>query len=139
MTPALDITEAPREVPPRTGLNIRSQLDSMRTMKDGWLEGGGVAPSPGGLDWLAEAFARHYPEGSPQPYLYPTEEGGVQAEWSPSHGRVSLEINLESRCGNWFALNPETDNADERQLRCDEASDWQWLARRIHGMSPGIE
>ena len=139
MTPALDVTEAPKEVPPRTELDIRSQLDSMRTMKDGWLEGGGAAPSPRGLDWLAEVFARHYPEGSPHPYLYPTEEGGVQAEWSPSHGRVSLEINLESRRGNWFALNLETDNADERQLRCDEASDWRWLVRRIDRMSPGIE
>ena len=139
MTPALDVTEAPKEVPPRNGIDIRSQLDSMRTMKDGWLEGGGAAPSPGGLDWLAEVFARHYPEGSPRPYLYPTEEGGVQAEWSPSHGRVSLEINLESRRGNWFALSLETDNADERQLRCDEASDWRWLVRRIDRMSPGIE
>ena len=65
MTPALDVPEAPREVPLRPGLDIRRQLDSMRTMKNGWLEGGGVAPSVGGLDWLDEAFARHYPEGSP--------------------------------------------------------------------------
>ena len=80
MTPALDVTEAPKEVPPRTELDIRSQLDSMRTMKDGWLEGGGVAPSPGGLDWLAQVFATHYPDDCPRPYLYPTEAGGVQAE-----------------------------------------------------------
>ena len=139
MTPALDVPEAPREVPLRTGLGIRTQLDSMRTMKDGWLEGGGVAPSPGGLDWLDEAFARHYPEGSPRPHLYPTEDGGVQAEWSLTHWRVSLEINLKSRCGNWFALNLETDDVDERQLRCDEASHWQWLVRRIHDLSRGLE
>ena len=139
MTPALDVPEAPREVPLRTGLGIRSQLDSMRTMKDGWLEGGGVAPSVGGLDWLDEAFARHYPEGSPRPHLYPTEDGGVQAEWSLTHWRVSLEINLKSRCGNWFALNLETDDVDERQLRCDEASHWQWPVRRIHDLSRGLE
>ena len=131
----MDVSEAPEEVPPRTGPDIRSQLDSMRNMEDGWLEGGGVAPRAGGLDWLDEAFARHYPEGSPRPHLYPTEEGGVQAEWSLSHWRVSLEINLESRCGNWFALDLETDDVDERQLRCDEASDWQWLVRQLHGLS----
>lgn len=119
-------------------LDVRAQLESMRSMQDGWLEGGGVAPSVGGLDWLEEAFARHFPEGSPRPYLYPTEAGGVQAEWSLSPWRVALEIDLQSRCGNWFALNLETDDVDERRLRCDEASDWQWLVRRIHRLSRGL-
>ena len=119
--------------------DIRVQLDSMRDMEDGWLEGIGVAPSAGGLDWLSETFRLHYPDRAPRPHLYPTEEGGVQAEWSLAHWRVSLEINLQSRCGNWFALNLETDDADERQLRCDEASDWQWLVRRIHELSRGLE
>lgn len=116
---------------PSASLGIRTQLASLRNMEEGWLEGGGIAPSREGLDWLVETFAGSYPEDSPRPHLYPTEDGGVQAEWSLSHWRVSLEIDLQSRCGNWFALNLETDNADERQLRCDEASDWQWLVRRI--------
>ena len=119
-------------------LDLTVQLDSMRNLKDGWLEGGGVAPSASGLDWLAGALARHYPEGSPRPYLYPTEDGGVQAEWSFTCWCGSLEIDLNSRCGNWFALNLETDSAEERQLRCDEPADWQWLVRRIHDMSRGL-
>lgn len=118
-------------------LRIRAHLDSMRNLADGWLEGAGIAPSAAGLDWLAEAFARQYPEESPRPYLYPTAEGGVQAEWSFECWRVSLEINLKSHRGNWFALDLETDSAEERELRCDETPDWQWLVRRIHDMSRG--
>lgn len=119
-------------------LRIRARLDSMRNLEDGWLEGAGIAPNVGGLDWLAEAFARQYPEQTPRPYLYPTAEGGVQAEWSFTGWRASLEVDLSSHGGNWFALNLETDSAEERQLRCDEAADWQWLVRRIHDMSRGL-
>lgn len=111
----------------------------MRNMDDGWLEGGGVAPSADGLDWLAETLESNLGEDSPRPYLYPTEDGGVQAEWSLSNWRVSLDINLQSRSGDWFALNLETDNAEEREFRCDKVSDWQWLVRRIHDMSRGLE
>lgn len=122
-----------------SSIGIRDQLHSMRSLKDGWLDGGGIAPCSEGLDWLAEAFGRYYPEDSPRPYLYPTEEGGVQAEWSLAHQRISLEINLESRYGDWFSLDLETDKADERQLRCDKPSDWQWLVRRIQDLSRGVE
>ena len=139
MAPALDVTEAPKEVPPRPGIDIRSQLDSMRTMKDDWLEGGGAAPSPGGLDWLAQVFATYYPDDCPRPYLYPTEDGGVQAEWSLEQWTVSWDINLESRSGDWFALNRKTDQAVEKPLRCDEASDWRWLVQQIRELSRGLE
>ena len=139
MAPALDVTEAPKEVPPRTGIDIRSQLDSMRTMKDDWLEGGGAAPSPGGLDWLAQVFRAYYPDDCPRPYLYPTEDGGVQAEWSLEQWTVSWGINLESRSGDWFALNRKTDQAVEKPLRCDEASDWRWLVQQIRELSRGLE
>lgn len=118
---------------------IPAQLDSMRDLDNGWLEGSGLAPKADGLDWLAETFRLNYPDDAPRPHLYPTEEGGVQAEWSLAHWRVSLEINLQTRCGNWFALNLETDDVDERQLRCDETPDWQWLVRRIHDLSQGLE
>ena len=111
----------------------------MRTMKDGWFEGGGAAPSPGGLDWLAQVFATYYPDDCPRPYLYPTEDGGVQAEWSLEQWTVSWGINLESRSGDWFALNRKTDQAVEKPLRCDEASDWRWLVQQIRELSRGLE
>ena len=56
-------------------LDISAQLDDLRLMKNGWLEGEGLAPPPEGLDWLSQAFDDHYSENLPPPYLYPTEEG----------------------------------------------------------------
>ena len=66
-------------------LRIRARLDSMRNLADGWLEGAGIAPSPGGLDWLAEAFARQYPEE-----ISPTGSLPDRRGWRA--GRVVLRV-----------------------------------------------
>ena len=37
----------------KTTSDISSQIDDLRLLKDGWLEGQGKGPSQEGLDWLA--------------------------------------------------------------------------------------
>ena len=67
--------------------DVAARLDDLRGIKNGWLDGRGFAPSSQGLDWLARCFASYYPDALPPPYLYPTAEGGVQAEWSLGDSR----------------------------------------------------
>ena len=109
----------------RGALNIASQLDELRSLEDGWLEGGGVAPSHRGLDWLIQSFERHYPSSLPRPYLYPTEEGGVQAEWV--FGRIDIEvrINLSTGRAAYFWLDESTE--EEKELDLADDADWGWL------------
>ena len=76
---------------------IRSQLDDLRSMEDGWLEGGGIAPLEDGLDWLANAFESHYPPELPRPYCYPTPEGGIQAEWDFRAYDIDVKVDLSSQ------------------------------------------
>jgi len=116
-------------------LDISVQLDDLRLMKNGWLEGEGLAPPHEGLDWLSRVFNDHYPENLPSPYLYPTEEGGVQAEWSFKQDEVSLRIDLGSHAGGWHALNMETDADASRTLNLDRAESWDWIGRQIQQMS----
>ena len=115
-------------------LNIRAQLDQLRLLKDGWLEGEGLAPPESGLDWLQHAFARHLPDQAPLPHLYPTESGGVQAEWSIGSMEISLDLNLDTRSGEWHALDTDAGEVEERTLDGDDSRDWKWLARRIEAM-----
>lgn len=116
-------------------LDIRAQLDELRLLKDGWLEGEGLSPPATGLAWLQHAFARHFPDGAPPPHLYPTETGGVQAEWSIGSMEISLDLNLDTRSGEWHALDTEAGEVEERTLDGDDDSrDWKWLARRIEAM-----
>ena len=116
-------------------LDIPARLEELRLLKNGWLEGGGRALSREGLDWLSRTFERHYPENLPLPYLYPTEEGGVQAEWSLGPKEVSLEIEFRSHSGEWHVLDMETNEVSEQTLNINNANDWKWLVEQIRQMN----
>ena len=109
-----------------TTLDISAQIDDLRQLKDGWLEGQGKAPSKEGLDWLSQAFDKHYSGDLPLPYLYPTEPGGVQAEWSLGRNEITLEIDLAEHAGYFHALQMEDDT--EEMLRLDLGSEICWIA-----------
>ena len=116
---------------------IGSQLDQLRLLKDGWLEGEGLSPTETGLDWLQNAFDRHFPDEAPLPHLYPTEAGGVQAEWSIGQIEITLELNLGTHSGEWHALDTETGKVGERILDCDDSNDWEWLVDQVQANAAG--
>ncbi len=112
-------------------LDIRARVDELKLLRDGWLDGAGTAPSQHGLDWLAEAFERHYPDGAPLPYLFPTPEGRILAEWSLKPWALSLDIDLAVKTGEWHALHLNTDAEESRGLDLASATDWNWLTQQI--------
>jgi len=63
--------------------SVSERLTSFSCLSDGWLDGEGKAPSPDILD-LAMSMLDSLRESLPDlpiPSLYPTPEGGIQAEW----------------------------------------------------------
>jgi len=120
-------------------LDVPARLEELRSLRDGWLEGQGLAPPSEGLDWLSHAFDRNYPEDLPLPFLYPTEEGGIQAEWSLGPNEVSLEIDLKSHTSDWHKLNVETDTDESRSLHLDNQSEWKDMVGWIRDMNGGEE
>ena len=56
-------------------LNSPAQLDDLRAMMDGWLDGDGIAPPKDGLDWLCAQFEMHYPRLRPAPLHMPHVRG----------------------------------------------------------------
>lgn len=116
-------------------LDISAQIDDLRLLKDGWLEGQGKAPSQDGLDWLSQAFKNYYSGDLPQPYLYPTEPGGVQAEWSLDQNEITLEINLAEYAGYFHALHVEDDTEKTRNLDLGSETHWIELKTLIASMS----
>src|SRR5690606_33367504 len=106
--------------------------EELKALRHGWLDGKkGFAPNKTSLDWLAESFQRNYPDELPPPYLYPTAEGGVQAEWSMDGWEISLEIDLDQNLGQWHALDMANEQEYERTLNLNELADWQWLVMEI--------
>ena len=119
------------EKPATKAIYLPARLDEFRRMRDGWLEGAGVAPIHSGLDWLAAEFARRFPVDGLLPHVYPTEEGGVRLEWSHRNHAMILEIDLTARRGDWLWFDRDSDAEHEKTLNLENAADWQWLAAQI--------
>ncbi len=124
---------APREIILNTPKrSIDEQLKEMLLLEDGWLDGNGLAPSSQGLHWLAGVFALHYDDSSlPSPYLYPTEEGNVQIEWTLGAKEITIEIDLKSHSGFWHEMNFDAGMDQECVLDIDSGQSWNWMIKHI--------
>ncbi len=88
--------EAVEHVTSLDPLDIETRLEELLQLQDGWLNGKGKALGKDSLQRLSEAFERWFAADLPLPHLYPTPEGGVQAEWSLGNIEVSLEFSFPS-------------------------------------------
>ena len=106
---------------------INDQIDRLSSMNDGWLDGDGAAPSQEGLEGLRTLLKPL----SPIPTLYPTPEGGVQAEWSIGDREISLEIDLDSLKAEWHDLNTSTTESSLREVDLSKQTDLRWIAQQL--------
>ena len=114
-------------------LDLDAQLDDLGTLRDGWLDGDGAALDRAGMKWFSTKFAELYPAELPLPYLYPTPEGGLQAEWSLHGCKMDLEVDLESHDGTWDETGPG-DHAYALELDLDDHNDWASLCDRLRAV-----
>ena len=119
--------ESIEHVTPLDPLDTTLRLAQFAVLQDGWLDGKGKAPDKEKLDWLAKAFESDFDSDLPLPYLYPTAEGGVQAEWSVNDWAITLEIDLDSRKAQYQALNLKDQSSKELELALGEAAGWKPL------------
>jgi hypothetical protein len=112
-------------------LDIPSRLEELKALRDGWLDGRGVAPPRAGLDWLAGEIEARFSEELPRPCVYPVAEGGVRLEWSIVSEEVSLDVDLGRRSGEWHALDLRTDEEESRTLNLEDETAWSWVISRL--------
>ena len=108
-------------------LDVPARLDEFRDLRDGWIDGEGIAPTQAGIDWLADAFTNNYRKDAPLPFTYAMPSGGVQFEWSLGNLEVSLEVDLSTRRAVWHWLDMDTSRDYERELDLAVAANWEWL------------
>ncbi|MEI6757556.1 MAG: hypothetical protein FDX18_04235 [Chlorobium sp.] len=118
--------------------DVAAQLDEFRSLQVGWMDGKGLAPGKDGLDRLAERFDLYYSEELPLPYIYPTTEGGVQAEWTLGSSEITLEINLDTLAGEWHSLNMITNEQNVRTLQLESVEEWSWINQTIQKLSEEV-
>ena len=117
--------------------DVFARIEELRALEPGWLDRAGDAPSPAFLDWLNQKFECCYPDSAPLPYLYPTAEGGVQAEWSVGAHEISLEIASDTHQAEWQALDLESDEQATRQLDLNDSAAWMWVVEQIRMIAGG--
>ncbi|QDV55470.1 hypothetical protein [Rosistilla oblonga] len=118
-------------------LDVGARLEEFTSLSNGWLEGRGIAPKADDLDWLTDQFEANYSDRLPAPYLYPTGEGGVQAEWSLDQWEATLDIDLKSKSAYWHALNQSNDEESEHEIDLSSLDGWKWLADQLTQLVPG--
>lgn len=111
--------------------DIAARVEELKTLRNGWLDGKGFALEKEGLSWITRQFELAFDDGLPLPYIYPTAEGGVQAEWSIGSHEITLEIDIVHHKGEWSALNMCSDKENEKELDLDLESDWRFVSGEI--------
>lgn len=119
--------ESIEHVTPLDPLDVTLRLEQIAALKDGWLDGKGIAPNKEKLSWLSNQFDAYFDGNLPLPYLYPTAEGGVQAEWSLNGKEVSLEVDFTSLLAEYQALSLNDDACAEFTFSLADQDGWNQL------------
>jgi hypothetical protein len=126
-------------VTPLDPRDVDLRLDELSELKDGWLNGEGIAPSIPHLENLKRAFELYFDSELPLPYLYPTPEGGIQAEWSLGDWEISLGMSRDSVFGEYYALNIKDDSISDKSQKIEQLDGregWLILNGLLRSASP---
>lgn len=88
-----------------TGSRLSTRLLELGTLKDGWLNGEGLALPASGLQFISEQIVAPYPETIALPAAFPTAEGNMLWEWNLT-GSPSIEFDLTELSALYHALTP---------------------------------
>jgi hypothetical protein len=96
-------------------LDVERRLETLAQMADGWLEGEGAKPTPAVMQVMAALLQAMERRGCSPPHLYPTVEGGLQAEWAFADAEVSVELDSQAGAADFFGVHlPTGATTDER-------------------------
>ncbi|MEW6710666.1 MAG: hypothetical protein AB1403_12645 [Candidatus Riflebacteria bacterium] len=108
-------------------LDIELRLSELLSLKDGWMDGKGKAVDANGAEWLLQGFRENFEATLPLPRLFPTLEGGVQAEWSLGVQEITVEFDLIKKTGFYQYLNSATLEELDEELDFSVLGTWQKL------------
>jgi len=108
-------------------LDIESRLETLAQLGEGWLDDDKGRPIAHDLIERVAAILQDMVDrfGTLRPYLYPTPDGGLQAEWSLPGAEVSVEFTSDGETAVFYALMTQTQTDREEEistLRPDQAA-----------------
>jgi len=104
------------------GHSISSLINTskrLKSLKDGWLDGEGLAPNKDAISKLLNKMAEYPHHKIPTPAIIPTPEGNVVLEWNKISSMPSVDINLST----WEA---EFSDMGDNEMSFDLSEDSEW-------------
>ena len=120
----------------RAALDISRQIQRISALADGWHNGAGTAIATDHLIDLADLFVRRLRlTDAAMPRLFPTPEGGIQAEWQFGDTAADLEIDFANNVAMWGSTAVAAGQTVERQLDLKSEADCQWLNSQLNQLA----
>ncbi|MET8607057.1 hypothetical protein ABZV92_26315 [Streptomyces rubiginosohelvolus] len=107
------------------------RLSELHDLDAGWLDGVGQQVSRKVLREVESLLLEFLDAQVQRPYIYPTEEGGVQLEWPYSAGEVALTVTADGKV-EAYAFSKSDDQEDDRTFH------WRQLSEITEFMIGGI-
>jgi hypothetical protein len=117
-------------------LDIDRRVAELSLLKDGWLDGQGSALDPERLRLAGTQFRTRFDPALPPPFLYPTLDGDLRAEWSLDKAEVSVDISLLNLVGRYSALNISSPESTEEILDLTEDESWTTFNEALRRLEP---
>jgi hypothetical protein len=73
-------------------MSVDSRLTELAQLQPGWLDGEGAPPTPTALDEARRLLEGLADLGVAPARIYPTEQGGISAEWTRRRCEVSVSF-----------------------------------------------
>ena len=119
-------------------LDVPIRLEEFSKLQDGWLDGEGKAFAQSELLWFSKTFESNYDTQLTLPRLYPTAEGGIQAEWASENVEISLEVNLLTKKAEYQSLDVINNTSREISIDLSQEEGWKELnetLKQIKGLT----
>lgn len=114
------------------GPDLEKRIEELLGLQDGWFDGEGKAFDAQSIEVVADFIrALCWEWDLPTPYLYPTPENNLQAEWTFGEWEVSLTFDFGSNRIIGLAVNSITDADAELDEAFPHESNQEWLFPKI--------
>ena len=98
-------------------IDLDARLEELSTLRDGWFDGEGTAPTRATIDHAASSIRSLTAEGNvPTPYLYPTPEGDIRAEWPLADGEITATFDATGERVYLHASNSRGELLEELEI-----------------------
>ncbi len=96
--------------------NLKAQLDSLRTLENGWLEGEGRQFKQSDIDLVQNWFDQLLKLGDiPTPFIYPADNEAIECEWSFGHWEISF--SFPKSCAVVILHATDVDSKEVREIQ----------------------